>query len=70
MSYSLTSSNNDLCVYYKDGSIIGCVKGYNMDTKTQAKGTAYINVEYPQDKNYKKVEFDDYKVYFIKAEKD
>ena len=57
-------NNNDLEVdnihilvaYYKSGKIVGCVDGYDFDTKTKAQGTAYINVEYPEDSKYKKLE--------------
>lgn len=70
-------NNNDLKIqsikvlvaYYKDGVIVGCKDGYANDTTTEANGTAYINVEYPEDEKYKKVEFDDYKVYLIEANK-
>lgn len=70
-------NNNDLEVgnihilvaYYKSGKIVGCVDGYDFDTKIKAQGTAYINVEYPEDSKYKRLEFDDYKVYLVNTDK-
>lgn len=58
-----------LVAYYKGGQIVGCVDGYDFDTKTKVEGTAYINVEYPEDSKYNEVQFDDYKVYLVKADK-
>ena len=58
-----------LVAYYKNGKIVGCVDGYDFDTKAKAQGTSYINISYPEDNQYDEVEFDDYKVYLIKANK-
>lgn len=58
-----------LVAYYQNGKIVGCVGGSSILTTTPANGTAYINVEYPEDSHYKKINFDDYKVYLIGASK-
>lgn len=71
-------NNNDIKVesikvlvaYYKEGAIVGCENGYANDTATEANGTAYINVQYPKDEKYKEVDFDNYKVYLIEANKE
>lgn len=56
-------------VYYKDGNIVGIESGSDiMSNATQPQGTTYINVEYPEDSNYKKVEFDQYEVCLISAD--
>jgi len=59
-----------LVAYYKNGEVVGCENGYEFETNTKAQGTAYINVEYPEDSKYKKVEFDDYEAYLIEANKE
>lgn len=56
-------------VYYKDGEVVGYQEGFEFQTNTKAQGSAYINLDYPEDRKYKKVEFDDFKVYFISAKK-
>ena len=58
-----------LVAYYKNGQIVGCVDGFDFDTKAKAQGTSYINVSYPEDSKYKEVQFDDYKVYLIRTDK-
>lgn len=55
--------------YYQNGKIIGCQTGYVMGT-TSANGKAYINVDYPQNKDYEQIKFDDYKAYLVSASKD
>ena len=67
---STLSSINVLVAYYRNGVIVGCVGGYANDTTTSAGGTAYINVNYPEDENYKEVSFDKYEVYLIEANKE
>lgn len=56
-------------VFYKGDNIIGYVNGFDFDNTTSAGKSTYINVEYPEDNNYKKVNFDSYKVYILNAEK-
>lgn len=58
-----------LVAYYKDDKIVGCVNGYANDTTTSANGTAYINVDYPEDSEYDEVQFDDYEIFLISADK-
>lgn len=67
---STLSSINVLVAYYRNGVIVGCVDGYANDTTTSAGGTAYINVNYPEDENYKEVSFDKYEAYLIEANKE
>ncbi len=70
-------NNNDVAlenitvnvVYYASGKVVGCETGY-CQTTTSANGTAYINVDYPEDSRYREVKFDDYKTYLIQASKD
>lgn len=54
-------------VYYFDEQIVGCETGQANDTTTPANGTAYINVDYPEDDDYDKIKFNDYKVYLVQA---
>lgn len=56
-----------LVAYYKDNILVGCQNGYANDTTTPANGTAYINVSYPEDSNYKEIEFDKYETYLLDA---
>lgn len=63
-------SINVLVAYYRNGTLVGCVNGYANDTTTSANGTAYINVDYPEDENYNNVSFDTYKTYLIEANKE
>lgn len=58
-----------LVAFYQNGNIVGCQIGYANDSTTSANGTAYINVNYPEDSNYDTVTFDDYKVYLLEANK-
>lgn len=68
-------NNNDISLsdisiivaYYKDGKIVGCENGYANDTTTKENGTAYINVKYPEDSQYKEVPFDTYQAYLLEA---
>lgn len=53
-------------IYYLGNEIVGAEEGYS-DTKTQDQEEMYINVDYPQDKNYNDVSFDRYEVYYINA---
>lgn len=70
-------NNNDIdlssilvnVVYYFDNQIVGCETGYANQTTTSANGTAYINVDYPENSDYDKVKFNDYKVYLVQAGK-
>lgn len=64
------SSIDVLVVYYRNGDIVGCVDGYEGSTTTQANGTAYINVDYPENSNYQEVPFDTYETYLIGANKE
>ncbi len=63
------SSITVMVAYYKDDKIVGCVNGYANDTTTSANGTAYINVDYPEDSEYEEVQFDDYEIFIINADK-
>lgn len=58
-----------LVAYYKDDKIVGCVNGYANDTTTSANGIAYINVDYPEDSEYDEVQFDNYEIFLISADK-
>jgi len=55
-----------LVAYYQNNEIVGVETGYSSDT-TSAGASAYINVDYPDDSNYKEVSFDKYEVYYINA---
>lgn len=56
-------------VYYKDDKVVGIVMGTDiMSNATASQGTTYINVDYPEDSNYKKVPFDNYEVCFISTD--
>lgn len=63
------SSIKVMVAYYNDDKIVGCVNGYANDTTTSANGTAYINVDYPEDSEYDEVQFDDYEIFLISADK-
>lgn len=56
-----------LVAYYQNGKLVGCQNGYANTTTTAANGTAYINVDYPEDSHYDEIKFDDYKLYLIEA---
>lgn len=58
-----------IVAYYANGKIVGCQLGYNDTTVSEGK-TAYLNVQYPEDSNYKEVPFDDYEVYLMQASMD
>ena len=55
-------------LYYQGDIIVGAESGYANQT-VSAGNNAYINVDYPDDSNYKNVSFDKYEVYFINAHK-
>lgn len=55
-------------VFYEAGQIVGYENGYDYDNTTNSGMSAYINVEYPKNKNYDKVKFDNYKVYILNAD--
>ncbi len=63
------SSIKIMVAYYNDDKIVGCVNGYANDTTTSANGTAYINVAYPEDSEYDEVQFDNYEIFLISADK-
>ena len=63
------SSITIMVAYYNDDKIVGCVNGYANDTTTSANGTAYINVAYPEDSEYDEVQFDNYEIFFVSADK-
>lgn len=56
-------------VFYKENQIVGYENGYDYDNTTGSGKSAYINVDYPKDSNFKKVDFDNYKVYILNAGK-
>lgn len=56
-------------VFYKGDTVVGYVNGSDYDNTTSAGKSAYVNIEYPEDNNYKKVSFDSYKIYILNAEK-
>ena len=62
------SSIQILVAYYQNGKIVGCQTGYNNES-TSANGKAYINVNFPENKNYEEIKFDDYKAYLVCADK-
>lgn len=55
-------------LYYQGDIIVGAESGYANQT-VSAGNNVYINVDYPDDSNYKNVSFDKYEVYFINAHK-
>lgn len=63
----LVSNISIIVAYYKDGKIVGCENGYANDTTTKANGTAYINIDYPEDSHYQEVQFDKYETYLLEA---
>lgn len=63
------SSITIMAAYYNDDKIVGCVNGYANDTTTSANGTAYINVAYPEDSEYEEVQFDNYEIFLISADR-
>lgn len=53
-------------IYYKDGKAIGYE--YDLESDVKADRTANFSLDYPYDKNYRKIPFDTYKVYLNSAE--
>lgn len=52
--------------FYSNNELVGIETGSSYDN-TQVGGSAYINVDYPNDLNYDKVSFDKYEVHYIRA---
>lgn len=53
-------------IYYQGNEVVGAERGYT-DSGAPNGGETYINVDYPDDKNYDSVSFDKYEVYYVKA---
>jgi len=60
-----------LVVYYKGDTIVGVVEAYpgSMDATIANGSESYLNAKYPEDKNYNKVSFDKFEVYYTSASK-
>ena len=52
-------------VYYANGKVVGCKEGLEMDVKSGRSANFTLN--YPYDKNYNDIKFDDYKIYLNEA---
>lgn len=57
-----------IVLYYQGDTIVGAESGYADQTVTSGNNS-YINVDYPEDSNYREVSFDKYEVYFTNAGK-
>lgn len=72
LAVTITNNNkNDAMVllnvlYYKDNEIIG-FSGLNITDKIRSHSQGYINIDYPYDENGKTLNFDNYKLYLVKA---
>lgn len=53
-------------IYYQGNEVVGAETGYTDSDALNGEET-YINVDYPDDKNYNSVPFDKYEVYYVNA---
>jgi hypothetical protein len=53
-------------IYYQDNEVVGAETGYTDSDALNGEET-YINVDYPDDRNYNSVPFNKYEVYYVNA---
>lgn len=55
-------------IYYKNEQIVGIESGSDiLSNATSSQSTSYINIEYPEDSKYNKIDFDKYEVFLISS---
>lgn len=73
---SVTATNNSgndlnsceiVILFYKENEIVGVESKYDYEG-VQNGESYYFNVAYPEDSNFKKVDFDKYEIYYTRAE--
>lgn len=76
IAVTVTNNNNEaidscelIAAFYRDEKLVAISEGSSSDVVSKGEN-AYININYPYDKDYENIDFDTYKVYFVQASKD